>query len=304
MRLWTLIKLVAGVVVLGVTVFTGLLVWHVQNEPIDGIFTKLVPVQFDPKPMVSLPVANADLPEIDPGAKIFEKAAELIAIDKLPEARERLRTVVNTYPRSKAAPEARRIVGEMNLDDLLSAAHMEDKAIHIVRPGESYTGIAMKHNTSLDCIVYLNGLMDLKGLHPGEELVVMPLDLRVLVEPGRKSLSLWKGGQFIKEYPLLSADVGSHKSAQVTKITSKAGIAGDRRVSPDMRDYRESEKVFSLDKTPLQIRSFHREDKDDDDDDDDRRPAGPGFILSVEDAEELALLLRPGNEVEIRVTGP
>ena len=32
--------------------------------------------------------------------------------------------------------------------------------------------------------------------------------------------------------------------------------------------------------------------------------SGPGFHLSVEDAEELSLLLRPGNEVEIRVAGP
>ncbi|MCW1924674.1 hypothetical protein OKA05_19065 [Luteolibacter arcticus] len=301
MRLWTLIKLVAGAVVLAVTVFTGLLVWHVQNEPLDGIFSELVPVQFDPKPVVALPEANADLPEIDPGAKVFEKAAELIAIGKLEEARERLRNVVSIYPRSKAAPEARRIVGEMNLDDLLSAVHMDGKAIHIVRPGESFLGIAAKHNTSLDCIMHLNGLMDLKGLQPSEELIVMPLELRVIVEPGRKALSLWKGGQFIKEYPLLSADVGSLKDGLTTKISSKSGLDGDRRVTPGMKDYRESEKVFSLEKTSLQIRSFRPAAKREDGD---NPTTAPGFILSEEDAEELALLFRPGNEVEIRTTGP
>jgi hypothetical protein len=302
MRLWTLIKLVAGAVVLAITVFTGLLVWHVQNEPIGGFFSDLVPVQIDPKPVVSLPEANADLPEIDPGAKVFEKASELIAVGKLAEAREKLRSLVTTYPRSKAAPEARRIVGEMNLDDLLSAVHMEGKEIHIVRPGESFLGIAAKHNTSLDCIMHLNGLMDLKGLQPGEELIVMPLELRLLIEPGRKALSLWKGGQFIKEYPLLSADMGSHKGGLVTKISSKSGLAGDRRVTPGMKDYRESEKVFALEKTSLQIRSV-AEDKLDEGENPAAGP-GPGFRLSVEDAEELALLLRPGNEVEIRATGP
>lgn len=301
MRLWTLIKLAAGAVVLAITVFTGLLVWHVQNEPIEGFFSKWVPVQVDATPIVTLPQANADLPEIDPGAKVFEKASEMIAVGQLDEAREKLRSLISTYPRSKAAPEARRIAGEMNLDDLLSAVHMEGKEIHIVRPGESFLGIAAKHNTTLDCIMHLNGLMDLKGLQPGEELIVMPLELTVRIEPGRKALSLWKGGQFIKEYPLIAADLGSHKGGLQTKISSKSGLAGERRVTPGMKDYRDSEKVFALEKSSLQIRSFNPEAKRGD-----GESVGPGagFYLSVEDAEELALLLRPGNEVEIRAAGP
>ena len=301
MRLWTLIKLIAGVVVLGVTVFTLMLAWHVQREPLGGIFAQLVPVQFEPKPIENLPQADASLPEIDPGAKVFEKARELIAVGDLASARERLLMVVNIYPRSKSAPEARRIVGEMNLDDLLSATHMDGKEIHVVRPGESFLGIAAKHKTTLDCIMHLNGLMDLQGLRPGEELVVMPLELRVLIEPARKTLSLWEGGRFIREYPLVSMDLGSQKGGLRTKISSKAGIAGDRRVTPGMKNYRESEKVFALEKSSLQIRSIDpaaevrtREDLS----------PGPGFHLAVEDAEELALLLRPGNEVEIRPITP
>lgn len=301
MRLWTLIKLVAGAVVLGVTVFTGLLVWHVQMEPLGGVFSELVPAQFDPKPVNALPRADANLPEIDPGAKVFEKARELIAVGDLPAARERLRTVVSIYPRSKAAPEARRIVGEMNLDELLSVSNMEGKEIHIVRSGESFLGIAAKHNTSLDCIMYLNGLMDLKGLHPGEEMIVMPLELRVLIEPGRKALSLWNGGKFVKEYPLLSAGMGGHKGGLRTKIASKSGFSGDRRVTPGMPEYRESVKTFTLEKSSLQIRSAEPHAEKDDGPEAD---PGTGFLLSAEDAEELALLLRPGNEVEIRAAGP
>lgn len=301
MRLWTLIKLVAGAVVLGVTIFTGLLVWHVQMEPLGGIFTDLVPVQFDPKPIDTLPKADASLPEIDPGAKVFEKASEMLAISDLPGARERLQTVVSIYPRSKAAPEARRIVGEMNLDDLLSVSNMDGKEVHIVRSGESFLGIAAKHNTSLDCIMYLNGLLDLKGLQPGEELIVMPLELRILIEPGRKALSLWNAGKFIKEYPLVSAETGNLKGGLKTKIGSKSGLVGDRKVTPGMKDYRESLKTFNLEKSTLSIRSVDLtapKTKGDD------GASGPGFYLAVEDAEELALLLRPGNEVEIRAAGP
>jgi hypothetical protein len=301
MRLWTLVKLVAGAVVFATTVFTLMLVWHVRREPLGGIFSELVPVQFEPRPIDTLPQANADLPEIDPGAKVFEKAREMIAIGDLAGARERLRTVVSIYPRSKAAPEARRIVGEMNLDELLSAGHMDGKTVHIVRRGESFLGIAAQYDTTLDCIMHLNGLLDLKGLHPGEEIIVMPLQLRVLVEPGRKVLSLWDGGRFVKDYTLLSMDLAGLKGGLRTKISAKSGLAGERRVTPGMKEYRESSKVFALEKSPLQIRALdpaaERADGAD-------LSPGPGFHLAPEDVEELALLLRPGNEVEIRAAGP
>lgn len=302
MRLWTLIKLVAGAVVFGVTVFTTLLVWHVQQEPLGGIFSELVPVRFDPQPLVTLPQADATLPEIDPGAKVFEKAREMIAVGDLAGARERLRTVVSIYPRSKAAPEARRIVGEMNLDELLSASRMEGKSVHVVRSGESFLGIAAKHNTTLDCIMHLNGLLDLRSLHPGEELIVMPLELRVQIDPSRKALSLWEaGGRFVKEYPLLAMDLAGLKGGLRTKIAAKSGLVGSRRVTPGMKDYREAEKMFSLEKSSLQIRPLDPVDEEAEGED---LSPGAGFHLSVEDTEELALLLRPGNEVEIRAPGP
>lgn len=301
MRLWTLVKLVAGAAVFGVSVFTVMLVWHVRKEPLGGFFAQWVPVVGDAKPVESLPQANSALPEIDPGAKVFQRAMEMIAVGDLAGARERLRTVVSIYPRSKAAPEARRIVGEMNLDDLLSAARMEGKTIHVVGGGESFLGIAAKHNTTLDCIMHLNGLLELKGLHPGEELVVMPLDLRVMIEPGRKVLSLWDGGRFVKDYPLLSLDLAGLKGGVRTRIASKSGFVGERRVSPSVRAYRGASKVFALEASSLQIRALAP--VRDADNVADLSP-GAGFHLSVEDIEELALLLRPGNEVEIRATSP
>lgn len=300
MRLWTLIKIVAGLVVMAVAIFTALLVWHVREAPLGGIFSELVPVEFNARPVDSLPVADARLPEIDPGAKIFEKAREMIAVGDLVGARERLRTIVSIYPRSKAAPEARRIVGEMNMDDLLSAARMEGKSVHVVQRGESYLGIAAKYKTTLDCIMHLNGLLEPTALHPGDEIVVMPLELRVLIEPGRKALSLWEEGRFVKEYPLLAADAGSLRGSLRTTVSGKAGFSAGRRVTPGMKGYRESVKVFSLDKSPLQIRGVAPAEGGEEE------PSSPGrgFFLSPEDAEELSLVLRPGNEVEIRAAAP
>ncbi|WP_367872402.1 LysM peptidoglycan-binding domain-containing protein [Luteolibacter sp. Populi] len=301
MRLWTLIKLVVGAVVLGITVFTGLLVFHVKEKPLGGVFTQIVPLQqVDPPKIEKLPEADASLPDVDPGAKIFEKAGELIAVGDMVAARERLATVVATYPRSKAAPEARRILGEMNVDEVLSATHMQGKELHIVRSGNTFTGIAAKHHTTLDCIMHLNGLLDLQGLRPGEELVVMPLEFKVLIEPARKTLSVWDGKNFVKEYRLVSMDLAGLKTALQTKIVSKEGSSGDRPSTPGMKTYPESKKIFRLEKSSLQIRSVEYAM---DGEIEDLSP-GPGFHVAVEDAEELALLLRPGNEVEIRAAAP
>ena len=55
---------------------------------------------------------------------------------KLAEAREKLTAIVNVFPSSSSAPIARRIVGEMNLDEILSTSHMEGKKIHVVKRGE------------------------------------------------------------------------------------------------------------------------------------------------------------------------
>lgn len=302
MSLWTLIRIVAGLVVAAAVVFTALLVRHVRHEPLGGIFGELVPVTFEAKPLVSLPQPNADLPEIDLGAKVFEKARELIALGDLGGARDRLRTVVSIYPRSKAAPEARWIVGEMNLDDLLSGASMEGKEVYKVKRGDSFLAIASRHRTSLDMIMHLNGLMDLNSLHPGDELVVMPQDFRLLIDPGRDALSVWDGGRFLKEYPILESK-GAPSSDVKTTIAGKVGLAGERRLSPGMPEYPGAPKQLSLTRPPLVIGVLGgAADGELGDGEEAAEMAANGFYLAAEDLEELSLLIRPGNEVEIRPT--
>lgn len=293
MSLWMLIKIVAGLVVLGVVVVTGLLVRHVRHEPLGGIFGELVPVGIESAPVVALPEADSDLPEIDPGAKVFEKAREMIAIGDLQGARDKLRTVVSIYPRSKAAAEARRIVGEMNLDDLLSTARMANKEVYVVKRGDSYLGIAGRHRTSLDMIMHLNGLMGLDSLQPGDELILMPLELKVLVEPNRGVLSLWEDGKFVREYGLLSV-VGAPGGDLKTKIEGKMGLSGNRRVPPSAPGYRGAAKILTLERVPAAISALPEGGASEPD------SLPQGLYLAPADVEELSLLLRPGNEVEFR----
>jgi hypothetical protein len=115
----------------------------------------------------------------------------------------------------------------------------------------------------------------------------MPLEFRLLIEPRRNSVSLWDGGRFIREYPVLHLAATAPRRAT---ISSKAAEIEGRRVLPQSREYRAADKVILIDKPPLQIRGWNGGDE---------KPAG-GILLRPEDMEEIALLTRVGNEVEIR----
>ena len=295
MSFWTLIKLLAALCVLAVMTFTGMLAYHVVVSPLGGVFGKIIPRPVEtagkqPDADFAKMLDSAELPDIDPGEKAFQKAHELLALGKLPEARDKLTSIVNSYPSSSSAPIARQIVGEMNLDELLSTSRMDGKKSHIVKRGNSFLGIAAEYHTTLDMIMHLNGMMELKNIQPGEELIVMPLDFRLLLEPHRNSISVWDGGKFIREYPILHLGVTGKLAPGKTKIGSKLAELEGRQIPVQSKDYRAADKIIQISKPALQIRgSAGAEDR-----------TAHGIVLRAEDMEEISLLTRVGNEVEIR----
>ncbi len=295
MSLWTLIKLLAALCVLAVMAFTGMLAYHVAVTPLGGIFGKIIPhpvevIGKQPDADFAKMLDSAELPDIDPGEKAFQKAHELLALGKLTEAREKLAFIVYSYPTSSSAPIARRIVGEMNLDDILSTSRMDGKKNHIVKRGNSFLGIAAEYHTTLDMIMHLNRMMELKNIQPGEELIVMPLDFRLLIEPQHLSISVWDGPKFIREYPILHLGVTGKLAPTKTKIGSKLAELDGRQIPVQSKDYRAADKIIQIAKPALQIRgSDGAEDR-----------TAHGIVLRAEDMEEISLLTRVGNEVEIR----
>jgi hypothetical protein len=295
MSLWTVFKLFAAIGVLTVMSFTGMLTYHILVRPLGGIFERIIP---NPGEIVGretdvnfATIADAvEIPAIDPGAKAFKKAHDLLALGKLDEAREKLSTIINVYPSSSKAPMARRIVGDMNLDEILSTSHMQGKLEYVVKPGNSFLGIAAEHHTTLDLIMHLNNMMELGNLQPGDELVVMPLEYRLLIDSKRKTLSIWDGGRFVSEYPIIHLGIPGGLPAGKSKIGSKTAEAEGKRVLPQSKGYRSADKVLQISKPVLVIRGAAADSKD----------FPRGIIVRPEDIEEISLLTQVGNEVEIR----
>ena len=294
MKFWLLIKIIAGLAVAGVVAFTGMLAYHITVEPLGGIFEEIIPeagtvLRVQKEEDFAKLLDAAEMPDFEPGDKAFSKAHELIALGKIPEGREKLMAIVNVFPTSTAAPKARRIVGEMNLDEILASDFTEGKSNYEVKRGDSYFAIADRNDTSLDILMHLNGMMELKNLQPGDDLQLMPLNYRIVIDPQRKSISLWDGAKFICEYNIVNMDGVTLHSGK-TEISSRRATLNGSSVSPTAKNYRASSKSILIKSPPIQIFPY----------DADNETPPIGIFLREQDIEELFLLTRSGNEVEIR----
>jgi len=253
------------------------------------------------KPLEKI-IEDNELVDFEPGQHEFNRGLEFIALQRMDEAREKLLFIQNLYPNSSNAPEARRILGEINLDEILSIENMSNKKIHTVASGDGYLRIANLHKTTLDCIMFRNGLTELESLHRGDELIVMPLDFKLMVNLAKRRVELFhrddekKEHVFAKAYPIQSIDLGSLRSrAYQAKISRKLGEIDGRTYPPTHSKFRHALKVlgFRLNNRYVQFRPVPAADAED---------PGQGVFLKNSDMEELSMLIRVGNEVEVKVT--
>ena len=179
-----IIRVIAAVIVMAVLAATFFLVERLREE------------SAEPQLGV-IPEIPSGATLVKPGEIAFERARELLATGQFAEAREKLEFLVGVYPSSASASEARRILGELNLDDLLSTEVMEGKVMYKVKSGDNFTRIAQNHDTTLDCIMHMNGLQRMDKLFPGDELVLLPLNFNIRIDVPRKLLSLYREGRLL-----------------------------------------------------------------------------------------------------------
>ena len=227
-----------------------------------------------------------------PGLQAMNGARAMLAEGDYNQAREKLLFITNFYSDASFAGQARNILGEMNLDQIFSPSSMKRKEAYQIKRGDSLSRISTKFNTSVEFIMAINGLSYANRIQPGQEIIVMPLEFKTLINVPKKTLTLSQNGQMIKEYPLLETAVKSRNKTISTKVEKILAYDKSSTYPSVSSKYRPNKKVVLLKAGNLQIRAVKHPDEPD---------PGSGAFLSSKDMEEFALLVKSGNEVEIQL---
>lgn len=238
--------------------------------------------------LAKLEVAN--LPDVTPGERAFESARDLLLKGDYLAAEEKLKYVNVYYPTAVSAPEARRILGEMNMDRLFAGEDYSEISSYKVQRGDSFFKIVKEHKTNLDLVMMLNDMKRTDRLHPGETFDVMSLNYSLVIDVQRRVLSIWDGPRYIKGYEMKKSTLPVSTKIRKTSIVAIEAQHDAKRVRLPSADYRLSEKVIVLKSPQAEIRAFSN----------DLEEGIVGVFLDPVDIEELVLLMRAGNSIEIR----
>ncbi len=184
---------------------------------------------------------SSDAPKADPGKKQFDHAMDLIRQGEL-EAAKRLLTEINdVYKDSSRVDDARRVLGEMNLDRLFSRTPMPGKLEYTVARGDSLHEVAKRFRTTLSYIRRVNNLLG-PLVHPDDRLIVYPLDFSLEVDLGEKMVTLRKDGRFFKQYEIAGTHLPFSSLPEITTVGEKPAWIGAKKILPTDERYPGAQK--------------------------------------------------------------
>ena len=228
----------------------------------------------------------------DLGKRHFDAALALLKEGELVSARDRLLYLMQYFPESATYDESRRIVGEVNLDLLLSKIPMPGKVEHKVRRGEALVTIASRNQTTIDYIMRANGKTS-ELIFPDELLTVYPLRFRVEISLGKGTVTVFDGEALFKEYQILDRNLPADIKAPVaTTVSERVAWHGDQPVNFTHPAYMSCAKWIRTGKIGLFIRQSNPGGEGGE-----SRPYG--VMLANEDLEELFTILRVGSKVDL-----
>jgi len=230
--------------------------------------------------------------KLDLGKRHFDQAVKLLEDGELVSARDRLLYLMEYFPESETYPDAKRIVGEVNMDLLVSDIPTPKKGVHEVSRGEALVTIARRNDTTIDYIMRANGKTT-SLIYPDEELLVYPLDFRVEIDLDDDRITVLDGEAFFKEYEIVGENLPPEVRPPVsTSIQEKVAWHLDRPVNFTDENYLDCSKWIRTGKIGLFIRAR----KPGDDEGDSR---AFGVMVEKSDLEELFTILRVGSRVNV-----
>ncbi len=185
------------------------------------------------------PAPDISLPE-------FQAALQLRQEGKLTEARDALVAFIQKYPSGKHLHEARDVLGEVNVDILLSRHPSPEKIDYVVKSGDVLAKIARKLKTTPELIMRMNN-MSSTMLHIGEHLLISHPEFSMVIQRKANLVMLLNHGAFFKQYHVREAKLPPKQPAKITaKIAETMAWKGGKRVGLGSKEYLASTKWIRI----------------------------------------------------------
>jgi LysM repeat protein len=226
------------------------------------------------------PTPDISLPE-------FQAAAKLRQDGKLSEAREALTAFIQKYPTGLHVEEAKDLLGEVNVDILLSRYPSPEKQEYIVKAGDVLQKISNKVKSTPELIMRMNNLSSTM-LHIGEHLLVSHPDFAIVIQRKAKLIVLLNHGAFFKQYHVTEEKLGPKQPPKVTtKVAETMAWRNGKRVGFGTKEFIGSTRWIRLGAPAYTIYSVP-----DNAHPNLEQPAPPqGLGLAATDVEELSSLV-------------
>jgi LysM repeat protein len=236
----------------------------------------------------SEPTPDISLPE-------FQEAAKLRQEGKLPEARDALIAFIQKYPAGLHVEEAKDLLGETNVDILLSRTPSPEKQEYIVKSGDVLAKVARKVKSTPELIMRMNNLSGTM-LHIGDRLLISHPDFSLLIQRKAKVAVLLNRGVFFKQYHVRDEKLSSKQPTRIaTRVAETMAWRGGRRVGFGSKEYVGSIRWIRLAAPAYTLYSV----PDSAHPNVDQPPPPSGLGLAASDVEELSSLVNNRTPVTI-----
>lgn len=217
----------------------------------------------------------------------LEQARNLLAQHKWGEAVHLLQPFV--YDSGVAGVEARKMTGRVNVVRYLSRMHPYS-SVYTVKRGDTLPKIAALTKCPTDLLMLYNGLVTPSALKVGQKIVYVEMPLRVEIYPELNELTVWDGDSLVASYKIeaikgISEDIVRNSA---TTVSSRDAYIQGKKIPPQAAQNAVADKSLRLADGVI-VSSFDS--------------SNARYIrLSLKDLNELAQLIRVGNEVRWKET--
>jgi LysM repeat protein len=215
-----------------------------------GYILFIKPARAERREKAAEAVAPAPKATPDPAIPEFQRLKRLQATGVTPSLRDSWNTWIEANPKSPLLPEGRRLLGSANMALIFQPNENPSLTTYTVVKGDSLAKIASKQHSNAELIQKANQLPGI-NLQIGQQLVIPQLKLSLELDRAAKTLTLLDNGNYLKEYPLLSAPPAPSTPAKIsTKVLDKSAIAGSKRLAFGDKSYATSEKSILIAQAP------------------------------------------------------